>query len=254
MRYLLKNILSLLAKLAIKKHKIKIDVVFGIYGTELTRELVYSIISTKKSARRMVNNIWWDLSIPLTILGFKDEKRNVFTWGYVILKSILLLIFKKPNHHHLILNINSAESQTLKYWSDFVKPNTLLLLNSGGDNSLFSYLISNTKKNNGVIIYNGSENIKKEIGKYKNVFTFGERKQNRDLEYLQYKDSIKFFYKDTEFNLPIKDLIWKDYSILAGSVSVGLRYNVEAIDIIYGILKCPMEEYMFNKLKKTLLS
>lgn len=68
-RKILRKLVKQLTSKIIDKHDISIIAVLGHFGTDIAREALYAIISENTNVRRNTNRIWWDMSIPLTILG-----------------------------------------------------------------------------------------------------------------------------------------------------------------------------------------
>ena len=111
----LTKVLSKLAVLALRKHEIKVVVIAGNYDTELARELVYTVLKEKLNVRRNYSNIWWDLSIPLNILGYEDIQRSFIGWVGLLLSSSIALIKNKKNPQLLILNADAYCRVLVKY-------------------------------------------------------------------------------------------------------------------------------------------
>lgn len=178
-RYVLKNILWLLSRAAIYKHDMKIIVVAGFYGTEIVREGLYQILSTKYTTRRNVNMITWDMSIPLAVLGYKDKRRSFFEWIGLFFKIIGTLLFAHKNPHILILSANCTFPETAKFWAEILKPDCLVILNYEKESRLIENLLERTKKE-GMIIYDNDLVNANYIGdlNFMKVYTYGEVKSD----------------------------------------------------------------------------
>jgi UDP-N-acetylmuramyl pentapeptide synthase len=149
-----KKFLKLLSSWAIKKHQIKTIVVSGWYGTEITREFIYAVLSNDYKIRRVLSNPTSDLSIPLAVLGYKDTKRSWFIWLVLIIRVIYQLLLGKKQKHYIVLNINFAREETVKYWASFIKPSYLVITGYKSNYAFIDGLIEKTKENKGLIIYN----------------------------------------------------------------------------------------------------
>jgi hypothetical protein len=112
----IKQFFGFLASWAIKKHNISIIVVCGWYGTEVTREFVYTVLNTKYNVRRNIHNLKREISFPLAVLGYNEEKRNWLEWLGLILKALFRLVFGSRNQHYLVLNINKSNSGIFDYY------------------------------------------------------------------------------------------------------------------------------------------
>ncbi len=137
-RYILKRILLILAKYSIKKHEINFVLIVGWFGTELVREGTYRLLSEHHNVRRNTKNMWWDLSIPLQILGFEDKRYSLFEWIKIIFKSCVILLLNKQNKHTIVFNINIGDEDSSKYWSNIIDPNFVVFTNY--EESRTSYL------------------------------------------------------------------------------------------------------------------
>ena len=164
-RKILKKILIFLSKWAINKHQIKVIVILGVNGTEILKELIYVVLSPEINVRRIINKPWWDFSVPLSILGYKDKKRNFFEWIYLIFRSIYYLLFGKVNPGSIIINLNLKSNDTMRFWADILIPNYLIVSGISNIDSRTVAIINNTVKNNGFII---SKTQFKDINNYKN--------------------------------------------------------------------------------------
>ena len=142
MRSILKLILEYLSKITIKKHNIKFTVIVGWYWTELVKEGIYSILSEKYTVRRNTKDIWWDLSIPLVILGYEDKKYSLFGWISIIFRSIFALSLNPVNPHKIIINLNLAEKNTSDFWSRIIEPELLLITNTKAGKSILAHALT----------------------------------------------------------------------------------------------------------------
>lgn len=253
-RTTLKNWLALLANWAVRKHKIKLVIVSGWYGTEMTRELVYSVIGTKERVRRITKNPWWDFSIPLAILGYKDERRSFLGWLLLLFKSKLLLFFGRSNPHTLVLNLNYADADTIKYWSKFVRPEILLIANMREITPLLKQMLSNTIDNNGVIIHQYKDDLSGYIKDYKKVLTIGSEPQ-ADLTYKRdAEQDINFTFQEKSYRIRKDAMPGVKSEVLAGCLAVAINQDIKPLDALYAMVKYPGSSKMLSKLKLDLFS
>lgn len=255
LRKFLKSALKFLANWALKKHHIEIVVVAGWYGTEITRELVYNILGTKFNVRRIVKNPWWDFSIPLSILGYRDEKRAVISWLFLIIKSFFRLLFGKANPHILVLNMNYSEPETTKFWSSMIKPAVLLVTSFKEEIEILEKIIKNTMQAKGSIVYHNEDasGIKPILSGYKKVLSFG-RSGNADIKYEKIENnSLVFKYSGQHYSIQKSFLPGVKPEMLAGSLGVGILKKVELLDALYAMVKCSMPPKLLAKIKLDLL-
>lgn len=252
----LKIWLKLLSMWAIKKHKIQLVVVSGWYGTELTRELVYNILDTKFTVRRIVNNPWWDLSIPLAILGYADKQRSILGWQFLLCRAFLRLSLGRPNPHTLVLNLNYSDQETTEYWSGFIHPDILLITSFKERLGILKKVVRNTVARDGTIIYDikDQKEIGKLLGSYEHIFTFGEDGL-ADLTYHALPNSgMEFKYLGQNYHLQKSLLFNIKGEMLAGAMAIAAVKNVPLLDALFEITKYPVPEKMLNKLKLDLLT
>lgn len=145
-------IFSSLSKLAIKKHKIRLMIIVGNTASDVARELIYTVLKEKVNVRRNTNSIWWDLSVPLNILGYEDRRYSALGWIKTFLSVVIALLLNKPNPQLIILNADSANKTTIKYWTDLVDPEYLIILNYQGNTALTDELILRTINKPGTIV------------------------------------------------------------------------------------------------------
>lgn len=254
-RKLLKNLLANLATWALKKHKIKLVVVSGWYATETARELCYAVIGVKHEVRRINKNPWWDFSLPLAVLGYKDERRNPLAWLWLMIKASLLLTFGKANPHTLILNLNYAHADTVRYWSSLIKPQVLMIHNFKEEHRLLKQMIKATKQINGTIIIQQQDFVKlsKNLLAYDNVFTVGNEAEAHIVISKNSNKDISFKYKSQEYTLKTTTMPGISAELLACSLAVAITEGVEPHDALYGMVKYPTSSQLLSKLRSGLL-
>lgn len=158
-RKTLKSILELLSKAAIKKHNIEFVVVVGWYGTDMVKEGIYQLLSEKFSSRRNTDKIWWDFSIPLLILGYKDKKYSFIEWLGILCKSIIALLVNPKNHNKIVLDVDLADKETAEFWSRIISPEVLVITSYKEKQSLLIHsLVRITRASQGDILVAGSVN------------------------------------------------------------------------------------------------
>lgn len=255
-RQLLKWNLSILSSWAIKKHKIKIVVILGIGGSDIVKEILYTVLKEKRNVRRNVADVWWDLSIPLNILGYEDKKRPLINWAGLIISAVVALLKNKSNPQVLIINADTGNKSTVDYWSKFIHPHYLVLLNYDENSLLSNRLIMQTSTTGGKIIVheNSSEKIlaKNEIEK-NNIFTFGSRMSELKLKFLT-DGRLKVMFKKEKIILPRKIWLSVSQNISGALFSVAVLEGISLRNIAFSFLKYSFPRSMISKIKTNLLS
>ena len=245
-RLILKNVLARLAKRAIKKHKMELVVILGLNGTEIIKELTYSILAPNHKVRRVINKPWWDLSIPLSILGYKDKKRNPFQWMYLIIKSYLYLFFGPKNSGILILNMNYSHTDTMNFWAKFINPDILILANYKNSTPEIDKFIQNTRDNKGkIIIKEGSK-----INTDSKTFVVGQSRHN-NLQTINTATELKLVYKKEKQTVPRSALTLLPTEAFELAIALGLLYNMTLEETTYYSLKFDLPAVL-SKIKNNL--
>lgn len=251
-RETLRKILGVLSKWALRKHSIELVVITGWYGTEIAREMLYTIFAEKIRTRRNTRSLWWDFSIPLAILGYKDKKRNFFQWLILIIKAFAYLLLGKANPHTLILNADSSDENIAAYWASFLTPDYLIILNDK-NSTVVKHLIKTTDKDKSLIIYNPeiiSKSTAKKLKKQR-TYTFGGDKQ-ADLVIKTHKRKTTIKTKTKSAELPLSSLPTFSKDILGGIYSLALLKDLEIEEISYNALKFELPNDIVAKIKSNL--
>ncbi|HLD03503.1 MAG TPA: hypothetical protein VJC17_01890 [Candidatus Dojkabacteria bacterium] len=252
-RKTLRTALSILSRWALNKHQIELIVINGWYGTEVARELLYTILSPTLLVRRNIKEIWWDFSIPLAVLGYKDKKRNPFAWVWLLLKAALYLLFGKKNPHILILSADCTYDATARYWGSFIKPEYLLILNYTKKAALTEELIKSTKFNKGTIIYDPDQtNVKiQRVLQNTPTFTFSQYAPAK-VQIIDQKNLFTIKYQKREISLPKEYFPAVSADLIAGVYSLALLMKMDLYEIGYNSLKFSLPDLVISKIKQNL--
>jgi hypothetical protein len=126
LRPILRQVLLLLTKGVLAKHKPQIIAVTGEGETSIVRELVFTAVNSSYPARRNLETPEAEFSVPLTVLGYKSYPRNLFHWMWVIIKSALQLIIFKSHFHFLILELDTVNLEVQDFWLKALKPKLVI--------------------------------------------------------------------------------------------------------------------------------
>ncbi|MCA9382917.1 hypothetical protein KC909_00990 [Candidatus Dojkabacteria bacterium] len=231
-------------------------VISGWYGTEVAKELLYDVISKQNGikVRRNIKEVWWDFTIPLSILGYRDRKRNFIEWWWLLTRAWTYLLLGPSNPHTLILSVDSNVESIVKYWGSFIKPDILLVLNDNEDKLIIEKLIKNVDKEKGMIIYNDDtlrKSLKKLVKKH-STFTYGRDKGN-DLVVKQNKQSIEMKYKKSQIKINTKNLRGFSDLILGGITATALSLDINIEDIGFEAVKFQIPTRLLAKIKSNLI-
>ncbi len=253
-RTILVKTLSFLARLAIKKHQMKLVIISGRVGSDVARELIYTVLKEKKNIRRNVSPIWWDLSIPLNVLGYEDKEYSLLGWLKIIFSAYVALLINQPNPQLLLLNVDSENKSTIKYWTDIINPKYLIILSYEENSDLLEGLIMRAIRNDGYIILpkairNDIELLKSSKGK--NILDYGTQNssliiKNKDKEEIQieYQKQTKVFSKKA---LPAHS------NLIAGAMFlVAAQEGINIDDALFASLKYTFPSKLLSRVKANL--
>lgn len=256
-RKILRLILGFLSSYAIKKHKIEVIVVAGWYGSDIARELSYTILNDNLRVRRNTQEIWWDFSIPLAILGYKDKRRSTYMWLLLIFRAFVYLIISKPNPHILLLNANCTFEHTAKYWASIVKPDTLVILNNKKDSVIVKELLRSMIKNKkGKLVYNLSaiDSVTlQELRHNLDLHTFSlEAGSSKDIIVTSNKQYHIILYGKKKYTIPKSELHGITPEVLAASLALAKSYGVDLAEASFSLLKFELPASIIAKIRTNL--
>src|SRR5690606_25350599 len=201
------------------------------------KEMLYTVLKEKDNVRRNVEDIWWDLSIPLNVLGYEDKQRSYTEWMNLIISAFVAILKNKSNPHLLILNADTKNKDTANYWSNFLNPEYLVVLNYQEDSIFANELLRKNEIIEGKVIAskNFAGEIPKEITKGR-VFTYGSQKADLLLKRLS-DGRLRITYKKEKISLPKK--LWPTVSprITGAIFSVALLEGFDLQNTAYACLK-----------------
>lgn len=253
LRNILRGKLKFFSKWAIKKHNLDLIVVAGAFDTRIVKDLTYTLLHSKFNVRKLIETPWWDFTVPLTILGYKDKKYSFFNWIQILFRSFIRLLLGGPNPQSIVINLNYSKDETADYWSSFVNPNILVITHFNSKTLILKKLINNTIKHGGKIVFsiNDYSEIKKIIKNYNNIFIFGDR--DSDLIFSsKANNKLSMKYKGRTYELKTNFIpLIKHHSIIA-AISVSLIKGLPLLEVIYSLLKFEMPINYVKKIKKAL--
>lgn len=127
MRLLGREVLRLLAKKTLAKHKPTIIGLVGTGETAICREIIYTLLSQSHPTRRNLESPSVEFSVPLTILGADKYPGSLLDWIKLTLITLIQLNTLRPYKHFLILELSGAKKKTADYWLSIVKPDLVVI-------------------------------------------------------------------------------------------------------------------------------
>lgn len=249
-RFLLKQKLKALSKWAIKKHSMELIVVAGAYDTRIVKDLSYTLLHPKVNVRRLNTEPWWDFSIPLAILGYKDVKRSIPSWLFLLFRANIRLLLGKPNPQAMILNLNYTKDDTADFWTSFIEPDILVITHFNKELKILNNLINNTRKKKGKIIINSkdSKETSEILNNYPKLFKFGLK--DADLIYETQSNHVVVLKKNSQrYELQTQFLPTVKPESIVAAISVALSKDIPLLEALYSLLKFEMPLKLVKNIK-----
>ena len=121
------SILTLEAKILLRRHSPTIIAVTGSVGKTSMKDTIYSILKNHYSARKSDKSFNSDIGVPLTILGLPNAWNNPFLWLKNIIDGFFVAFFSKDYPAYLILETGIDRPGDMKKLTSWLKPNIVVL-------------------------------------------------------------------------------------------------------------------------------
>lgn len=198
-RRLLRHVLKTLTVLFILKNDIEIIAVIGEVGSDTCKDALYEIFS--KRGKVIKNNVPFqkDYELPLMVTGSKIFPSNGFLLLYAMARLAIRLVIGKKVSYTAIVEITTTDAGIGKYWSQIMKPQFLVLLNTHvGTHNIPLLFINVTPKKHVLIVNKDNAQINALImGDKATKYFFGANLKS-DLTYEIHNERTVFhFHQDT---------------------------------------------------------
>lgn len=129
MRFILKFILKILARLIIARYQPRIVGVTGSVGKTGSRLAITAVMSERFKVGQAKKNLNNEIGLPLTILGEPDSGyRNMLVWFGIIARAIKKIIFKDKNYPEiLVLEYGVDHPGDMDYLLSIAKPEVAVI-------------------------------------------------------------------------------------------------------------------------------
>lgn len=107
-------IITLQAKLIIRKYKPKIITITGSVGKTSTKDAIFTVLSKFKSVRKSEKSFNSEIGLPLTILGVSNGWNDPFIWFENIMIGFYVLFWKQKYPEYLVLEIGVGKPGDIK--------------------------------------------------------------------------------------------------------------------------------------------
>ncbi len=247
-------IITIEARLILKKYKPKIIAITGNVGKTSTKDAIYAVLSRAYFVRKSDKSFNSDIGIPLTILGVKNGWNNPMVWVQNIIEGIAIIFLKNHYPKWLVLEIGADRPGDIKKVSKWLLPDISVITRIGDvpvHVEFFkstaevikekSYIVSALKSNGLLVLSDDEKNVLPMKEKTKaNVMTYGfskgiqMRATNEEIIYDNKKCPIGINFKVNYGSniLPVKMLgttgFQHIYAILAAFV-VGISEGINLV-------------------------
>ncbi|MDO8572942.1 MAG: UDP-N-acetylmuramoyl-tripeptide--D-alanyl-D-alanine ligase [bacterium] len=120
-------IITLEARLVIKKYKPKIIAITGSVGKTSTKDAVYEVIATSFIARKSEKSFNSEIGIPLTILGVSNAWGNPLLWAKNILSGLALILLRKHYPQWLVLEVGLEKPGDIRDVTKWLTPDIVIM-------------------------------------------------------------------------------------------------------------------------------
>jgi len=120
-------ILTLEAKLVLKKYKPKIIGVTGNVGKTSTKDAIYTSLCDSISIRKNQKSFNSEIGVPLTILGLENAWGNPLKWSQNIIKGAFVYFWKQPYPDWLILEIGADHPGDIEAITKWLTPDIVVV-------------------------------------------------------------------------------------------------------------------------------
>lgn len=120
-------ILTLEAKLVLKKYKPKVVAITGNIGKTSSKDAIYTVLSSVFFVRKSEKSFNSEIGIPLTILGLSNACNDIFVWITNIIDGAKLIILKNHYPKWLVLEIGADRPGDIESISNWLKPDVVVI-------------------------------------------------------------------------------------------------------------------------------
>ena len=125
------SIITLEARLVLRKYKPKIIAITGSVGKTTTKDMISVVLEKKYFLRSSMKSLNSELGVPLTVLDRESGWTNFFAWAGVILEGLALIFLKNHYPKLLILEIGTDRPGDISSIMKWLKPDEVVVTRFG---------------------------------------------------------------------------------------------------------------------------
>ncbi|MBU1557558.1 UDP-N-acetylmuramoyl-tripeptide--D-alanyl-D-alanine ligase [Patescibacteria group bacterium] len=121
------SILTLEARLVLKKYKPKIVAVTGSVGKTTAKDSIYTVLSASFFVRKSEKSFNSEIGVPLSVLGCQNGGNNPAIWFKDIFEGLLLILFKNHYPKWLVLEVGADHPGDIVNIARWLKPDIAVI-------------------------------------------------------------------------------------------------------------------------------
>jgi UDP-N-acetylmuramoyl-tripeptide--D-alanyl-D-alanine ligase len=120
-------ILTLEAKLVLKRHTPKIIAVTGSAGKTSTKDAIFAVLSDGRHVRKSEKSYNSELGVPLTILGLESGWGSPMRWLVNVFKGAWVVIGRDPYPKWLVLEVGADRPGDIRRIAKWLRPDVAVI-------------------------------------------------------------------------------------------------------------------------------
>lgn len=164
-------ILTLEAKILMKRHKPTIIAITGSVGKTTTKDAIYAAIKNSVPARKSEKSFNSEIGVALTVLGLSNAWNSSFFWFKNIVEGLVIALFSKNYPSVLVLETGIDRPGDMERLTAWLKPDIVVLTRLPSVPVHVEYFSSpeavvtekmklvTALKSNGTLVYNADDTI-----------------------------------------------------------------------------------------------
>lgn len=124
-------ILTLEARLVLRKYRPKIIAVTGSVGKTSTKDALFAVLAAHDFVRKSEKSFNSDIGIPLTILGLPNGWYDWHIWLENIVRGTKLLFSRQEYPHKLVLEVGADRPGDIRRVARWLKPDIVVVTHIG---------------------------------------------------------------------------------------------------------------------------
>lgn len=124
-------LITLEARLILKKYKPKIVGITGSVGKTSTKDAIFTVLQTQFFVRKSQKSFNSEIGVPLTVLGCENGWNNPFIWINNLVKGLAIIVLPLYYPSWLVLEIGADRPNDIKNLVKWVKPDITVVTRFG---------------------------------------------------------------------------------------------------------------------------